>query len=265
MSDKAPNRPAPLPLARAADEFVLTTVLLFVGVSVVRWVLDPSSPLFIARIHVAIAVVGVLAGGVLTALILSPPGRRSGGHMNPAVTAALWLMDVFPGRSVPPYVLAQLGGSVAGAALARAVWGAEVGLPVVSYGVIRPSPSWHPDEVFQAETGCLIALTLVIGFSLAHPAFARYVPYAVGAFVAGVVASLGPYSGGAINPVRQFGPAVISGHTTDLWVYLLAPVLGAALGASVHHLLVRRFDTHVPLTYKLAGERRGPDDRATAP
>jgi glycerol uptake facilitator-like aquaporin len=254
----------PLPLVQAADEFLLTTVLLFIGVTVARWVLDPASPLFLSQIHVAVAVVGVLAGGVLTALILSPPGRRSGGHMNPSVTVALWLMDVFPGRSVPPYVLAQLAGSVTGVGLARAVWGQAVALPAVSYGVIRPSPSWHPDEVFQAETGCLIGLTLVIGFSLAHPAFARYVPYAVGAVVAGVVALLGPYSGGAINPARQFGPAVISGQTHDLWAYLVAPLLGAGLGASVHHLLVRRFDTHVPLTYKLAGERRRTGDGTSA-
>jgi glycerol uptake facilitator-like aquaporin len=260
MSDHAPDRPAPLaplPPARVADEFALTTVLLFVGVTVVRWVRDPSSPLFLSDIHVALAVIGVLAGGVLTALILSPPGRRSGGHMNPSITVALWLMDVFPGRSVLPYVLAQLAGSVAGVGLARLVWGSAVALPTVSYGVIRPSASWNAPAVFLAEMGSLIFLSLVIGFSLAHPSFARWVPYAVGTVVGGVVVSLGPYSGGAINPARQFGPAAISGQTTDLWIYLIAPIAGAGLGASVHHLLIRRFHTHVPLTYKLAGEGKG--------
>ncbi|HEY4421650.1 MAG TPA: aquaporin, partial [Pseudonocardia sp.] len=48
-------------------------------------------------------VMAVFSGVLLIALILSPPGRRSGGHMNPAVTIALWLMDVFPGLSVLPY------------------------------------------------------------------------------------------------------------------------------------------------------------------
>jgi glycerol uptake facilitator protein/aquaporin Z len=254
MSDSAPYRPDTLPLTRAADEFALTTVLLFVGVTVARWVQDPASPVFISGVHWAVTVVGVLAGAVLAVLILSPPGRRSRGHMNPSVTVALWLMDVFPGRSVLSYVLAQLAGSVAGVALGRLVWGPAMSLPSVAYGAIRPSPSWDANAVFVAETGCLIALSLVIGFSLAHPSFSRWVPYAVGTVVAVVVISLGPYSGGVINPARQFGPAVISGQTVDLWVYLLAPILGAVLGASVHHLLVRRLDTHVPLTYKLARE-----------
>jgi glycerol uptake facilitator-like aquaporin len=103
--------PAPGPLARAADEFALTTVLLFLAVTVIRWLRDPASALYIADLNVARAVIGALSGTILTALILTPPGRRSGGHMNPAVTVALCLMNVFPGRSVAPYVLAQLAGS----------------------------------------------------------------------------------------------------------------------------------------------------------
>jgi glycerol uptake facilitator-like aquaporin len=108
-----------IPLARAADEFALTTVLLFIAVTIVRWLRDPASPLYIADLNVALAVIGVLSGAILTGLILAPAGRRSGGHMNPAVTVGLWLMGAFPGRSVPPYVLAQLAGSVAGTGLAR--------------------------------------------------------------------------------------------------------------------------------------------------
>jgi hypothetical protein len=111
------------PLARAADEFALTTVLLFIAVTIVRWLRDPASPLYIADLNGALAVIGVLSGVILTGLILAPVGRRSGGHMNPAVTVGLWLMDAFPGRSVPLYVLAQLAGSMAGTGLARLLWG----------------------------------------------------------------------------------------------------------------------------------------------
>jgi glycerol uptake facilitator-like aquaporin len=110
--------PARLPLARALDEFELTTVLLFLAVTVVRWLRHPASPLFIPNLYVALAVVGFVSGAILTALIFTPPGRRSGGHMNPAVTITVWLVGVFPGRSVLPYVVAQLAGSVAGTALA---------------------------------------------------------------------------------------------------------------------------------------------------
>jgi glycerol uptake facilitator-like aquaporin len=243
MVSTASPLPRRLPLARAADEFALTTVLMFLVVTVVRWLRDPGSTLYIGDLNVALAVIGVISGIILTALILTPPGRRSGGHMNPAVTVSLWLMDAFPGRSVPPYVLAQLAGSTAGTGLGRLAWGRAVSLPPVDHAAIRPAATWQPASVFLAEAGCMIVMALVIGVFLAHPGCSRLSPYAIGLFVGLVIAFLGPRSGGSINPARQFGPAGLSGQTTDLWIYLVAPVLGAVLGASVHHLLVQRFRT----------------------
>jgi glycerol uptake facilitator-like aquaporin len=239
MVSTASSLPRRLPLARAVDEFALTTVLLFLAVTVVRWLRDPGSTLCIADLDVALAVIGVLTGTIVTALIFTPPGRRSGGHMNPAVTVALWRMDVFPGRSVLPYVLAQLAGSAAGTALGRLAWGRAVSSRPVDYAAITPAPTWQPAAVFLAETGSMFALILIVGFILAHPSHARLMPYAIGLSVGLVIAVLGPLSGGSINPARQFGPAAFSGQTTDLWIYLLAPILGAVLGAWVHHLLIR--------------------------
>lgn len=237
-----------LPLARAADEFVLTTVLLFLAVTVVRWLRDPDSALYIADLSVALCVIGVLSGTILTGLILSPPGRRSGGHTNPAVTVGLWLMDAFPGRHVLPYVLAQLAGSASGTCLARLVWGRAVSLPSVAIAAIRPAPTWQPASVFLAEVGGMVALTLVVGFFVTHPGFIRRLPYVIGLSVGLVIAFFGPLSGGSVNPARQFGPATFSGQTTDLAIYLVAPILGAALGAAVHRLLIGRRHAHVPAT-----------------
>lgn len=232
-----PHRLSP---ARAADEFVLATVLLFLAVTAVRWLRDPGSALYIADLDAAIAVIGVFSGAVLTALILTPPGRRSGGHMNPAVTVSLWLMGAFPGRGVLPYVLAQLAGSAAGTALARLVWGRPVSLPSVGYAAIMPAPSWRPASVFLAEAGSMAAIVLIVGFLLARARFTHLLPYAVGLSVALVIALLGTRSGGSVNPARQLGPAALAGRTKDLWIYLVAPVLGAALGAWIGHLLGRR-------------------------
>lgn len=239
MVSAASSLPRRLALARAADEFALTTVLLFLAVAVVRWLRDPGSPLYIADLDVALAVIGVLCGTILTGLIFTPPGRRSGGHMNPAVTVALWLMGIFPGRGVLPYVLAQLAGSAAGAGLGRLAWGHAVSLPPVDYAAIRPAPTWQPASVFLAEAGCMIILILVAGLLPIHPGCARLLPYAIGLSVGLVIAFLGPRSGGSINPARQFGPAALSGQTTDLWIYLVAPILGGVLGAAAHHLLIR--------------------------
>ncbi|MFG2480911.1 MIP/aquaporin family protein [Streptomyces fagopyri] len=229
-----------LPSARAADEFVLATVLLFLAVTAVRWLRDPGSALCVADLGAAITVIGAFSGTVLTVLVLTPPGRRSGGHMNPAVTVSLWLMGAFPGRSVLPYVLAQLAGSAAGTGLARLVWGRPVTLPSVDYAAIGPSPAWQPSSVFLAEAGSTAAIVLVVGFVLARTRFAHLLPYAIGLSVALVITLLGTRSGGSANPARQFGPALLAGRTEDLWIYLVAPVLGAALGASLDRVLGRR-------------------------
>ncbi|MDN3028536.1 aquaporin [Streptomyces sp. S.PB5] len=247
------RRPRAVPLSQVWCEFCLTTVLLLAVVTLVRWLRAPASPLYIGDLRIALAVAGPAAGMLVVALILSPWGRRSGGHMNPAVTVAVWLMDVFPGVSVLPYVVAQLAGSVLGAFLGRIVWGPVVSGPAVDYAALQPAPGWSPPAVFLAETGCILVLTLAVGFLLAYPAFGRLLPQTVGACIALTVVVFGPLSGGSANPARQFGPAVLAGQTTDLAIYMLAPVLGAVLGASVHHLLYRRFQLREPLTYKLAG------------
>lgn len=61
----------------------------------------------------------------------------------------------------------------------------------------------------------------------------RRLPYAVGLATALIIALLGPRSGGSANPARQLGPALTSGNTTHLWIYPLAPVIGALAGADI--------------------------------
>jgi MIP family channel proteins len=226
-------------LARAGDEFALTTVALFLAVTIVRWLRDPGSALYIADLNMALVVIGALSGAILTGLIFTPAGKRSGGHMNPAVTVALWSMDAFPARRVVPYVLAQLAGSAAGAGFARLTWGPAVSLRQVAVGAIRPAPTWQPGAVFAAETLSMTVLILIVGFVMTRRGSARLVPCAIGLSVGLVIAFLGPRSGGSINPARQLGPAVLSGQITDLWIYLIAPVLGALAGGGMYRLLKR--------------------------
>jgi glycerol uptake facilitator-like aquaporin len=260
----------PLPLSYAGYEFLLTTSLLFSVVTAVRWLRDPASGAYISALRPALAVLAGLTAALLVALILSPPGRRSGGHMNPAVTIAVWLMDVFPGASVVPYVAAQLAGSATGVALGRLVWGPAVGT-AIRYAALGPAPGVNSSAVYLGECGCMIALTVLVGNFLAYPAYNRWLPVAIALAVALIIVLLGPVTGGVVNPARQFGPAVLASQTTDLWIYLTAPIVGAVLGAGLHHLLYRRFKTRQPLTYRLAGSResggaaRGPHGaKATA-
>ncbi|MFE5767961.1 MIP/aquaporin family protein [Streptomyces sp. NPDC056485] len=232
-SGPAPVRTGPERGGWPLYEFSLTATLMFAVVTVMRWVLDPASPLLLADLRTALLVVGALTGAMVFGLIRSPWGRLSGAHMNPAITLALWRLRAFPGRTVGVYVVAQLCGSLAGTVLARLAWGPAVAR--VGYGAVAAAPSWNGWAVFAAEGACLVLVTLMIGFFLARPAGERWFPWVLAVLVCAIIAVLGPLSGGAANPARQFGPALMSGTTTGLWIYLLAPALGASLGAAAHH------------------------------
>ncbi|WP_329584903.1 aquaporin [Streptomyces sp. NBC_01005] len=224
-------------LRRAAHEFGLTGLLLFLVVTAMRWLLAPDSPTAIGNPDLAPAVLGALIGVLLTSLILSPSGRYSGGHLNPAVTVALWLLGAFPGRAVLPYIAAQAAGSLAGTALGGLVWGANARHAPIAYAVVGPAPTWNAAAVLAAEAGAVVAVTLMLGAFLRRPSSRPLLPYAVGLATALIIASLGPRSGGSANPARQLGPALLSGNTTHLWIYLLAPVIGAFIGGCIWHTL----------------------------
>jgi len=82
------------------------------------------------------------------------------------------------------------------------------------------------------------------------PRMARLVPWIVGVLIGMAIAILGTSTGGSVNPARQFGPAVISGETRFLWVYLLAPMVGAVIAAWLRQTIQHR---RAVLTHRLCG------------
>ena len=95
-------------------------------------------------------------------------------------------------------------------------------------------------------------MVLLIAWFLAVPGLAPLVPGLVGFLVGLAIAVLGPITGGSLNPARQLGPAIFSGDHDFLWVYLLAPMVGAALATMLFKLLTRRR----VLTHKLCGTHK---------
>jgi glycerol uptake facilitator-like aquaporin len=238
----------------SALELILTCFMLFGVTSIVRWVVGPS---LISRtfpeIEVQLLVVGVSVAILIAGLILSPPGRATGGHMNPAISLAMWRFGVFPGAGVVPYIIAQLLGSVLGVLVARAAWGQVVAEPQVAYAVLQPGPGWSGAELFVAETLSMAFIVLLVGVCLAAPRSAPFVPWIVGVAIGTAIATLGTSTGGSVNPARQFGPAALSGQTHFLWVYLLAPMVGAMLATWVRETVQRHRSV---LTHRLCGTRR---------
>ncbi len=240
-----------------AYELILTSILLFGVASIVRWVIGPSViSRAIPQIHGELVLVGVAVALLLAGLILSPLGRASGGHMNPAISLTMWRFGVFPGAGVVPYTVAQLLGSVVGVLAARVVWGEVIAERPVVYAALQPGYLWTIAELFAAETVTMAVIVLIVGICLADDRVARFVPWVVGVLIGTAIAVLGTSTGGSVNPARQFGPAVMSGETHFLWVYLLAPMVGAVIGAWLRQTIQHR---RAVLTHRLCGTQ--PDGR----
>jgi glycerol uptake facilitator-like aquaporin len=108
----------------------------------------------------------------------------------------------------------------------------------------------------------MFLIVLFIGLCLSVARLAGAVPWIVGLLVGGAIAGLGTFSGGSDNPARQLGPALNSGETRFLWVYLLAPMLAAALAAAARRAIhpARQVTTH-----RLCGPTAVPHGQAQHP
>src|SRR6266704_844200 len=232
-------------------ELILTSALLFGITTIVRFVVG-ASPISRAlpQIHVQLFLIGTLVAVLLSLLIISRAGKISGGHMNPAISLAMLRFGVFPAIGIVPYIAAQLLGSIVGVLAARVVWGAIVARPPVLYAVIQPAPVWSSVPLFAAELIGMALIVLVVGYFLSNPRLAPNVPWLVGILIGLGIALFGTQSGGSLNPARQFGPAVVSAHTAKLWVFLVAPMLGAELGAQLLRAFRKRQQV---LTHRLCG------------
>jgi glycerol uptake facilitator-like aquaporin len=188
-------------LRHSGYEAVLTAVLLFGVASVVRWIIG-ASPISraVPGLHLELLLVGVIVGLLLAGLILSPLGKVSGGHLNPAISLAMWRFGVFPGRGVLPYVAAQLTGSLLGVLLARAAWGPSLAEPSVAYAALKPAPGWSNGMVFLVEGASMAVIIVLVGVFLSVPRLAPCVPWLVGCLIGAAIAGLGSVTGDASTP-----------------------------------------------------------------
>ena len=174
-----------------------------------------------------------LAFGLVVMAMVFALGHISGAHINPAVTFGLAVRQRFPWSEVSGYWIAQLTGAILAALTLRATLG-----DVADLGATSPSGS--DAQSFGWELG-MTAFLLVVIIAVASDARAASGGAAVAIGGAIALASLvgGPISGASLNPARSLGPAVASGSFGSLWIYLAAPLVGAAVGA-VSYEWVRR-------------------------
>jgi aquaporin NIP len=181
----------------------------------------------------ALGAVGVsLTFGLVIMVMIYATGHLSGAHLNPAVTLGFTLTRHFPPREALAYIAAQIAGAIAAAALLLAVWPSEP----ASLGITLPSVGAGSAIVYE------IVLTAFLMFVIMAVATDTRAVGAAAAIAIGGTVGLdalfgGPVTGASMNPARSIGPALVSGDLHDLWIYLLAPVTGAALGALAYQLV----------------------------
>src|SRR5512138_1690372 len=167
------------------------------------------------------ALIGLAMGATAIALIYSPWGRRSGAHMNPAVTLAFLALGKVTRVDAIGYIVAQFVGGVAGAAVALALLGERfASLPVA---FVLTQPTHGPRIAFALEWLISFALMTVVLALSTHERVARYTGLAAGVLVATFIALEAPYSGMSMNPARSFASAAVAGQWTSLWIYFVAP------------------------------------------
>jgi aquaporin Z len=178
---------------------------------------------------------GLAMGLTAVALVYSPWGRRSGAHLNPAVTLAFWRLGKVAGWDAVFYVAAQFAGGVAGVAAAGAVLGGALAHPAVRYAVTAPGPA-GVGAAWLAEAAITFVLMGVI-LTVSNSRAAGWTGACAGLLVATYIVVEAPLSGMSMNPARSLGSAVPAGAWTALWVYFTAPPLGMALAARAHRRL----------------------------
>lgn len=234
-------------LHSALLELALTALMLFVVATTVRWLmgtLDPASGGWWNTPEGRLITVAPLSGYTVTAVMLSPWGRVTGGHINPAITLAMWRYGRTPGRDVAPFIAGQLIGSVLGVAAARLVWGPVFASPAVDFAVIRPAPGWSWTAVAAIEAATMFVIVAIAGIGVSSRRLGPFTPWAVGTMIAAQIIAFGTLSGGIANPAREFGPAVFAGEPSLLPVYLVAPVVGAfAATVVINRINARRRTT----------------------
>ncbi len=194
----------------------------------------PSSP-----VHAAIpsgtlrrALIGVAMGLTAIAIIYSPIGKRSGAHINPAVTLTFYRLGRVAGADAAFYVVAQFVGGALGVALSFAIFPAAVMHPAVHFVVTAPGDAGLvPALVGEATISFLLMLTVLTVSGSRHASLTGVV---AGCLVAFYITVEAPYSGLSMNPARSAASSIVAGDWTGWWLYFLVPPAAMLLAAETY-------------------------------
>ncbi|MFM5322317.1 aquaporin Z [Aeromonas veronii] len=204
-----------------------------------------SAVLAAAFPHVGIGLLGVsLAFGLTVLTMAFAIGHISGCHLNPAVTVGLWAGGRFPASGVLPYIVAQVLGGIAAAAVLYVIASGQAGFDLsagfASNGYGEHSPGGYS---LTAALVCEMVMTGFFLFVIMGATDSRapvgFAPIAIGLCLTLIHLVSIPVTNTSVNPARSTGVALFVGDwaISQLWLFWVAPIVGAILGALAYRLV----------------------------
>ncbi len=200
-------------------EFLGTYALVFAGTGAI--IIDQETHGSITHVGVAITF-GLIVMSMIYAL-----GDISGAHLNPAVSIAFAAAKKFPVKELAPYIVSQLSGAVAASFTLKYLFPDNQFL-----GATIPAGS-DPQSFILEFILTFFLMLVIINVAKGSKEQGMFAGLAIGSVVALEAMFAGPICGASMNPARSFGPAVVSGHTQHIWIYLVATTLGAIAAVPV--------------------------------
>jgi aquaporin Z len=209
-------------------EAIGTALLLFFGLNIVIFNWGDGS--VVARLIPSelfrTILTGFMFGCVGCLVALSPVGKISGAHINPAVSIAFWLRGKMKTNAMIGYIAGQMIGAVIGCFPLLFIWGQQGSS--IQYGITLPGQRGVGAALLSEvlATTCLIVYLYIF---IGRKRLRNYTPYGIPILYSILNIFFASPSGDSTNPARSFGPAVITGNFSYYWLYWAAPIIGVLI------------------------------------
>jgi len=220
---------------KLAAEFIGTFALIFFGAGSIcadQYLRTTSNG------QIGLGLLGIaLAFGLAIGIMVTSLGHISGGHFNPAVTIGFWVTRKLSTFDTVAYWIVQVAGGVSAAFLLRRlpvdVWGpVQLGTPDLASGISRTN-----GIIFEAVMTFFLVFVVFATAVDERGAFDKVAGFAIGLTITMGILFGGPFTGGALNPARAFGPALASNHWTNHGVYWIGPLAGGVVAGWLYDTL----------------------------
>lgn len=236
------------------SEFVGTVGVVIALVPTVAWFFPEHTAVsaIVPSIYTRLAIIGFVLGGAGWIFALTPAGRLSGAHLNPALSLGYLLLAKMRWPDFIGYVLAQFTGAATGAWIGVALVGARA--HAAHDGALAPGPGLTLAQVWVGEILATFALTFLIYSSTSDRRLRRFTPAFATLAITILVTVDGLLSGAGMSPSRWFGPALVDARWGFWSAYLIGPLVGASAAAAVRRGCFAR--SAIPHTAKIVHDPR---------